>query len=280
MIAPFPKPPHAPKPKIKRLRKRRRMTICIGMLATDGIVLAADSLESGGYLNRSVQKIMTWTVSSADGMPKHPATCMIAGAGDGGFIDAFQMELIADVRGEMTMKEFESHAAAKINDFYSRHVFPFSSLDDGYDFSVLIGATFGPQTRLYRTYKTTLQTVRELTTSIGFGMEYANEIKDYFPFSDVTHTEISAAAIISKTKDCVSGCGKYTDVVSLHNYQVVPDEVSGSRVAPPVHGLINRVPHQKIAQWEASFQNLWKQRQATLYGELVEEELARQYFYT
>ena len=61
MIAPRP-PPFEPKK--TRLPVRKRMTICIGMLAEDGIVIAADTEESDTLLQAFVPKDF-----SLDGWP-------------------------------------------------------------------------------------------------------------------------------------------------------------------------------------------------------------------
>jgi hypothetical protein len=252
------------------------VTICIGLLAQDGIVIAADAQESDTYFKRSTQKIMTWqTVGNADGPPRNPAACVVAGAGDGGFIDAFTAELLADVRGEMTMTDFETYAKSKVESFYSTHVRPLLRVDTSCDFSVLIGAYFQRMSRLYKSYRTSFHSVQTaVVTAIGIGQQFALQTIENFPCLDVEHTEITAAAVISRTKDCVEGCGKYTDVVSLHNARIVPDEAHGSRLedAAPI---LTRVSSARIADWERSFSGVWKRRQTKLYYELIEEEFKR-----
>lgn len=198
------------------------MTICIGMLAQDGLVIAADALESGDYLNRSVQKIMTWISTQAGNPRRQVAACVIAGAGNSGFIDAFTSELLSKIDGAMTIKDFEAYARETLEIFYSKHVTPLLAAGD-YDFSTLIGAAFGiGPPRLFQTYASTLKPVMELSTAIGGGAPFAKQFDDYFPFADVRHAEVSAAAIISRTKECVPGCGKHTDIVSLHGPQIAP----------------------------------------------------------
>src|ERR1700689_1761048 len=129
MIAP--KPPY---PRKKWPPRGNRVTICIGLLAQDGIVIAADAQESDTYFKRSTQKIMTWqTVGNADGPPQNPAACVVAGAGGGGFFDAFTGEFLSDVRGEMTMMDFETYAKSKVDSFYSTHVRPLLKVDPNCD---------------------------------------------------------------------------------------------------------------------------------------------------
>ena len=40
---------------VKRLPKRKRMTMCIGLLAGDGVVVAADAQESDQYIKSLYQ---------------------------------------------------------------------------------------------------------------------------------------------------------------------------------------------------------------------------------
>lgn len=249
------------------------MTICLGILATDGIVIAADAQETDTYFKRSTQKIMTWhTLGNSDGPPRNPAACVIAGAGDGGFIDAFTSDLISGIRAEMTIAEFEAYASKKIEGFYSTHVRPLLKVDPNFDFSVLVGAYFQRVTRLYKSYRTSFQKVNAATTAIGIGQQFALRNLDDFPFSDVRHTEITAAAVILNTKDCIEGCGKYTDIVSIHNSIIVPDENHGSRLeAPPA--LWTRVSSKQIGDWEKSISEKWGQKQRNLYVDLIEDEL-------
>jgi len=67
------------------------MTICIGLLASDGLVIAADAQESDTYLKRTQQKIMPWLGGITIGSNPTPASaaCAFTGAGDAGYIDAF-----------------------------------------------------------------------------------------------------------------------------------------------------------------------------------------------
>src|SRR5258708_636501 len=52
-----PKPLPRPRPKPERLGERKRMTIALGILASDGIVLAADTQETAGYFKGFALKI-------------------------------------------------------------------------------------------------------------------------------------------------------------------------------------------------------------------------------
>jgi len=261
------------KSKNPRPPRAKRMTICIGILAHDGIVIAADAEESDSYFKRSAQKLMTWhTMRNADGQPAKSAACVIAGAGDGGFIDAFTAEFTSGLKSDWALGDFETYAQKTLESFYGAHVRPLLKADPNADFSVLVGVYFGWVTRLYKSYKTTLSRVQAATAAIGIGQEYAFRLMDEYPITDAARTELIAAAVVSGTKDCIAGCGKYTDIVTIHNALIVPDDAHGSRLEHPP-SLISRPHSDKIARWENVFKTVWTQRQRKLSEELIEEEI-------
>jgi hypothetical protein len=254
-------------------RERRKMTICIGMLAEDGIVIATDAEESDTYFTRSQQKILTWHTMSSGGAHT-PAACAIAGAGDAGFIDAFSHELLKRIRGEMTMPEFETYAEETVKNFYGNHVRPLLKVDPNVDFRVLIGAYFRFSTCLLMSYKSTIRRVFP-TAAIGIGGSFAMRVMDEHMFRDIRHTEITAASVIAVTKDCIEGCGKYTDIVSIHNPVLVEGiDGAGSQLHHP-NPPLSRVRREKIDRWEKSFGSTWSSRQKNLTSELIEKELKK-----
>jgi hypothetical protein len=263
-----------PKSPFRRLkpkrRAERRVTICIGMLATNGLVIAADALESDNYFKRPVQKILTWNADNPS--RTWPAACIIAGAGDGGFVDSFCSELIYGIRGDMSMDGFQGYAQKLLGTFYSEHVLPCLSVDPNHDFSVIIGASFQGLHRLLVSYKSTLRLHMGAAVAIGVGRQYAHRLLAQFGISDVRHMEIAAASVMFNTKDCIEGCGNATDIVALHGATIETDEVHGS-VLKPSRPVWSRVHPEQISRWEDSFESEWTQRQQFLYRQLMQDEI-------
>src|SRR5437763_7400088 len=95
MLAPKPLAPFfsPPKPAPRRLPERKRMTIALGLLAKNGLVLAADTQETYGN---------GWKVSQAKIIPglsanasKHGRNHIaVAGAGSGDYIDSLARKFI------------------------------------------------------------------------------------------------------------------------------------------------------------------------------------------
>lgn len=260
-------------PNVKRTAERKRMTICIGMLASDGIVIAADSQESDTYFKRGQQKILTLhTIGLGSGPHPPPSGCVITGAGDAGFIDSFTQKLLLSIKGDMTIQTFQAYLENEVAEFYERHIVPILSSTPETDFQMLVGVYFGFASALFKTYRSTVQKVMP-SAAIGastFGMMLLEAMP---PVSDVRSTEIIAANVIATTKDCIEGCGKYTDIVSIHNCIIVegtrPGE--GAHLEHPPY-VITRVPASKIARWEKSFGGQWARKQHSLLQELINQE--------
>jgi hypothetical protein len=252
------------------------MTICVGILASDGIVIAADAEESDTYFKRSQQKILTWNTLQLNGNSptQGPGACVLAGAGDAGFIDAFSHFLLSSVTADLTMQSFEKYVATQLETFYGKHVIPLIESVPNADFQMLIGASFGFSTALFVTYRSTVRRARP-NAAIGIGGSFALRQMDEFPFCcDVRTTEIVAANIVATTKDCIEGCGKYTDIVSIHNCSFIEGKQpgEGSHLEHPQR-LVVRVSPLKIAQWERNFGTTWAKRQRILTQELIADEL-------
>jgi hypothetical protein len=255
------------------------MTICIGMLASDGIVIAADAQESDTYYKRSQQKIFTFHGAIPVGNNPNPPSlaCAFTGAGESGYIDAFIANSIFDIpTGATTHKDFQEFLAAKIQAFHKQHIFPLAAANNPPEVQILVGAYVQRQTCMFVSYSSTLR--RALPhAAIGVGAHFAMSLIDNLSgIQDVKHTELLAAYVVAVTKERIEGCGKYTDIVALHNPIVVQDTPDGSsRMIPPPQ-LLTRVPGNKIRKWEESFGARWASRQTKLVEELVEEELANE----
>src|SRR5437867_2820643 len=94
---PVPCPPRVP----RRLPTRKRMTIAIGLMAQEGLVIAADTQEGTGYaggLKADQPKVMTFVHPH---VKNERCACAISGAGDAGYIDALAQnigQIFMDVR--------------------------------------------------------------------------------------------------------------------------------------------------------------------------------------
>ena len=66
------------------------MTIAIGILAKDGIVLASDTQETSGYIKTEGSKILVGV--GLPGSDREPWGLAITGAGSAAYLDSFSQE--------------------------------------------------------------------------------------------------------------------------------------------------------------------------------------------
>jgi hypothetical protein len=152
------------------------MTIALGLIADDGVVIAADRQETEGEQKKDQRKIDSlWALPVG--------ALLIAGAGNGPYIDTMTHELqmcfgggIYDDEEEMT-KNFR---AAHIK-FYSEAVLPFASYpwNERPDYELLFGCTMKKEHFLWYSYKLTLNRTRGYR-AVGIGASTAESLLKKF----------------------------------------------------------------------------------------------------
>jgi hypothetical protein len=197
------------------------MTIAIGLLCTDGVVLASDTEETWANLTkRNIRKIHAFAF-------ERELTCAIAASTSN--VDLMQM-FAADVDGRLwagmdagghvNIAEITEQAAKKL---FDTNVLPFATFpaDQRPQYESLIGYfncdSFGlykvglPQTLVEVSEKKT----GSLHSAIGIGSMIADSTLDSFHTERMTveATADLAVYIISHTKEVVTECGGYTHVV-------------------------------------------------------------------
>ena len=251
------------------------MTICIGMSASDGLVIAADAQESDQYYKRSQQKILPFVGNITLGENPLPPqmACALTGAGDSGYLDAFFEYALEGINVDSSQPEFKEFLAEKVRTFHERHLFPLAIAPNPPEIDVLVGAYVKFQTCMFVSHGSTLRRAGPYA-AVGAGAHFAlSMINELWRNQDLAHTEILAAYIVGITKERIEGCGNYTAIVSVHGSSVVNDFPDGrSRLVPPKHPL-SHVSSKKIRKWEESFGTNWAHRQLELINELLEEEL-------
>src|SRR5438128_1271378 len=96
------------------------MTIALGLLATDSVVIAADSQETYfGGRKTDVEKILTGFHLKAEAEDDAGAIAT-SGAGESGYLDYIQEEIVAAFRDhpEETLPEFNNRLKGVMLDFY------------------------------------------------------------------------------------------------------------------------------------------------------------------
>jgi hypothetical protein len=213
------------------------MTIILGMRATDGIVLAADSEEtyaSGGRVQ--VQKILTQhqlglETGQIGGMA-------IAGAGDSDYIDCIGLEL-ADYfqQTEKSLAQLAQGFRQKIKTFYKHHVIPFAQYpaEDRPDFSLLIAVSRGGKHGLWMTNNNTMRPIFDYAAD-GAGADFASALLNRLWVRGLTtnQAQLIAGYAVFETKNFCQYCGKDTHIVCVRD---------GTVTSPP-QGSINLAESQ------------------------------------
>lgn len=188
------------------------MTIALGILASDGIVLAADTeMTWGDYIKTEGAKISVFRDSGL----------AIAGAGDGDYLEAVAYDLERAYRS-LNSNDFariERTLQATLATFHRQHVTPLK--DPNLDVWLLIGLQRREKRVLWTTRKSTMRPC--VYSAIGIGAADAHSLFTQFfegeRYPDVTvkMAQIIAVYLVYMVKERVRGCGKNTDMVLIHD---------------------------------------------------------------
>jgi 20S proteasome alpha/beta subunit len=212
------------------------MTIALGIIASDGIVIAADREQGDGYLKGDIGKILH-TFRGRDPI----GWTAITGAGSGPEIDEVSKLLTNAfcVEGPRTSDDATAALVAEHRAYYEKVVVPFASASqlDCPDYSLIIGCLQGGMGKsLFVTSKLAFNKVNDYE-AVGAGAAVANSwlsrLYDYIP---TTAAAKLAAYVIYQVKNSVSGCGLGTDIFML----------TGKT-------LVGRVNPKLIRKWEEVF---------------------------
>ncbi len=226
--------PRMPRPAPKRLPHRKTMTIAVGLLATNGVVLASDSqLTYGTFAKSEAGKIM------AVSQPGVGAFALTGATERMGYLSAI---------GEILAKDFETNLgtadkatsalrfADLVREFHMRHVVPFPDVPS---VEVLIAYQKGEEYGLWKSDRSTLSEHYDCG-SVGMGAFVADALlgRLWKPGLDVSTAIALAIFIVSVVKRSVEGCGLYTQVVAV--------EESGHYSIP--RKMINRIDDNVLAR--------------------------------
>lgn len=254
------------------------MTICVGVISGEGIVIAADTEETAGDAKRDQSKLFHFL--NGDG-PPHPGTsippgilAILTGAGDPGYLDALFYSVSSQAIPCKNMPEFEEFFSKKVKSFHEDHIFPIT--EKGVvptTVEVLAAITCGWHTSLF---VTTGSTVRKAVfhTAIGLGSHFAQNLLNQWPWcKTLKEAQLLAAYVVYATKSQVATCGLHTSLSSLHECVMETDADGKAAFRQPLCPMEIGFDQEMLRKWEASFDTKWRTRQKNLLFELLAEEL-------
>jgi 20S proteasome alpha/beta subunit len=196
------------------------MTIAIGILVSDGIVLAADTEQTWGYLKTSRKKLRS--IVEDGGM-------LIAGSGSSHHIESLsqRLERIFATNKKLDIDGLEAKFQEEMSLFFQNHILPFGGQVESPD--LIIGIERRSKRCLWASQNGTLRRC-DFYTAVGLGAEYAEHQMDALlgvwhekrsPIGTTLAVRIAAFSVWA-TKEAVQNCGKHTHIASLSGATYTP----------------------------------------------------------
>lgn len=188
------------------------MTIAIGVLAKDGLVMAADTQISSGYEKTTLGKI-AYVPSFTGG-----SSSAFTAAGTVGYMDALlasEINLFRSLHAELSIEEVERNLSDHFVEFHAKHVLPFGHypFQERPGVDLLIGAHWRGERRIWSTSNNAF-VPRYNYAAIGIGEMHARVLLGqlWHDEADATSIALLAAYVIFQVKQNVEGCGHDTDI--------------------------------------------------------------------
>jgi len=222
----LPKPRPFLETKIRRLPEAKAVTIALGIIGADSLIVGSDTQETYGDQKYAEGKI----ISGFRSAPNPDGAICISGAGAADHIDAASQEILEkfqDFSG--TMDEFESWLRKFVAKFYSRHVLPFiGKTEDIPGFRLLIGCRHDRHSRLWTTARTVL-TQKIPYAVVGLSMGSSNSLLSqlYPSMPSLNVTAMLATYVIRQAKLSSDGIGLETEIRFIYKEKasIIPQRV-------------------------------------------------------
>jgi 20S proteasome alpha/beta subunit len=233
----LPKPPSLFHKLCERLPQRRRVTICLGIVASDGIIIAADREESYGDFKNDTGKILH-TFRGREPIGWIATT----GAGSGPELDEVSRlmnDKFCEERQRSDQEFVQAELTAEHRTYYKKAILPFALQPymERPDYSLITGCFAGGLGKtLFVTSRIAFNKVSDYD-AVGIGASVAknwlSRLYDYIPAACAIKL---AAYVIYQVKSSVSGCGMGTDITMMTGKE-----------------LFGRVNPAIIRKWEEAF---------------------------
>jgi 20S proteasome alpha/beta subunit len=142
------------------------MTIAIGILCQDGVVIAADT-EHTGAIKQPGSKV--WGIAP-DNADKNPLRVALAGAGDSVLLRSARDRVGEAIRDRVrTRQQATTVIERQLGKLYAQHVYPYPNFDgSGHSVRLVLGIRDAKGASLYETSATAMAKVDSFT-SVGAG---------------------------------------------------------------------------------------------------------------
>jgi hypothetical protein len=202
------------------------MTIALGIIGSNGIVLAADTEESiQGYMKRHQTKILSGFHHATEGGPRKELPMVaVSGAGDSHYLDVINEKMVDAVL--TTRKPFlpdvQPELEETVKKFYDDHIIPFAAFpaNERPEISLIVAAAAPNQAVLWTTSKNVVKKCQRFA-AVGIGAFYAETLLNrlYGQF-DAGVASALATFVMLQVKEHVPDCGKETQLVCIRQGEI------------------------------------------------------------
>lgn len=247
-------------PPLKHRRyAKKAMTIALGILAQDGLVMAADTEISAGPEKLEEGKI-AWIGRAKSG--SSVTNLAVSGAGNLAYLRHLQLDVISsfqESKSVLSFPQIKNRLTRHIETFHKKHVMPFSAFkeEERPTVRLIVGAQKEFSSRLWYTEEAAVNPA-SFFAAVGCGQGYAERLLNQYATRtlDTLAAAVLAAFVLFQVKDFVSGCGKNTE---LQCYQA---------------GKISQVPLKKTRQLDDLFRE-YTAGETDLFRLLLGEHVGR-----
>lgn len=197
------------------------MTVAVGFMCTDGIVLAADKEVSTPTVKFAGPKAWIYRYPRQGDNPVLQVG--IVGAGDYGFIKFAaeridnQLTLWIDRHGTASMDEVNDAIQVVIDDVHKNHLYPFGQPHERPTVDLLVGIWLSGRIRLARTSYTAITKVWNYE-AVGIGSDLATFLvrRSYTDRIPLSSAMFWASYVLMHAKNYVPGCGGPSDIIAMY----------------------------------------------------------------
>lgn len=192
------------------------MTIAVGVLATDGVVVAADTELTYGVWKNHQGKISAMC-KAIEGDPHGLATILITGAGDDACLQAMSAQLI-EAFGQLDDVSDEGITTLverAVLQFHHDHIIPWNTLPQSRPEIAMLVAAGSPTTKMLLTSSKTVVHDGGAFCSVGLGAHLADSLLSRYtklPLLGRWQAALLAGMTILQVKESIPDCGKETDI--------------------------------------------------------------------
>ncbi|HEY4086989.1 MAG TPA: hypothetical protein VGM43_13670 [Bryobacteraceae bacterium] len=194
------------------------MTIAIGYLCRDGLILGADS-QSGisGSLKWPTQKILPIDVGGIhEGMAVNAAALAVAGAGNTHYLHEMQEISARLIDPSDTAMEIETKLRERYREFYTETVLPFAGTGGAPELWMMFGVQKDNSVSLYTTEQLSFRENRAYA-AVGSGEFVARAlIESTFPmYPPISVAKLLMVHALQHVRDRVDGVGGNSVIIAI-----------------------------------------------------------------